>query len=68
MKFVIQEHRAGDRIRYYLRLEKDGLLKGWALPKGMPKEWGKKDLRLVLWIAIVAAVSYGLIRLLKWIL
>ncbi len=46
MKFVIQEHRAGDRIRYYLRLEKDGVLKGWALPKGMPKEWGKQRLAL----------------------
>lgn len=46
MKFVIQEHRAGDRIRYYLRLEKDGVLKGWALPKGMPGEWGVQRLAI----------------------
>ena len=46
MKFVIQEHRAGERVRYYLRLERDGLLKGWALPKGLPKEWGRQRLAL----------------------
>lgn len=46
MKFVIQEHRAGDRIRYYLRLEKDGVLKSWAVPKGLPEEWGEQRLAM----------------------
>src|SRR6476661_3984007 len=47
--FVVQEHhtprgRTGERVHWDLRLERDGVLKSWAVPKGPPTEPGPNRL------------------------
>lgn len=47
--FVVQEHhtprgRTGERVHWDLRLERDGVLKSWAVPKGPPLEAGTNRL------------------------
>jgi bifunctional non-homologous end joining protein LigD len=47
--FVVQEHhtprgRTGERVHWDLRLERDGVLKSWAVPKGPPTEPGTNRL------------------------
>jgi bifunctional non-homologous end joining protein LigD len=47
--FVVQEHhtprgRTGERVHWDLRLERDGVLKSWAVPKGPPTSRGTNRL------------------------
>jgi bifunctional non-homologous end joining protein LigD len=42
-RFVIQKHDA-TRLHYDLRLERDGVLVSWAVPRGLPIETGERRL------------------------
>lgn len=44
-RFVIQEHYAGSH-HFDLRLERDGVLVCWAVPKGLPQDMKKNRLAM----------------------
>jgi bifunctional non-homologous end joining protein LigD len=44
-RFVVQEHQSSTR-HFDLRLERDGVLQSWAVPKGIPQTKGVRNLAI----------------------
>ncbi|NLD57149.1 MAG: ATP-dependent DNA ligase, partial [Methanomicrobiales archaeon] len=45
MRFVLHDH-AAKHHHFDLRLERDGVLKSWAVPKGLPEQAGERRLAI----------------------
>lgn len=44
-RFVVQRHQART-LHFDFRLERDGVLKSWVIPKGLPEEFGIRRLAI----------------------
>lgn len=63
-RFVIDEHYATHH-HFDFRLEKNGVLKSWAVPKGLPKSPGNKSLAIqtpdhdMMWLTFHGKIPKG---------